>query len=205
MIDYTWVSMGAMLRDWYDVKYANKEHQMLCDMADYFYGATISRDPEKESVNLLPEYKALYDQYGAEYFDKVLDDMSAIDSQVTDDRKARELAEDYYDRTGGANFKEDYYRKPAPTVMIDFDPNKTTAKAYKAFKESGLYLFHRGNGDGDPESAYYLSPDKNCQEFWHIGDSYADVTYYFENDWENDSFRKHYGNAANYRKKFGID
>ena len=53
MIDYTLVSMGAMLRDYITVKYLNKEHQMLCDMADYFYNATISRDPEKESANML--------------------------------------------------------------------------------------------------------------------------------------------------------
>ena len=109
MIDYTLVSMGAILRDYIEVQYKNKEHQMLCDIADYFYNATISRNPEKEYVNLLPEYQDLYIKYGADFFDKVLDDMYAIDSQVTNSNKARELEADYYDRVGDANFRDAYY------------------------------------------------------------------------------------------------
>lgn len=103
MIDYTWVSMGTMLRDFIDVRYANKEHQMLCDIADSIYGAGIRPEEFKD------EYKALYDKYGKAYFDKVLDDLRAIDSQVTNSRKALELEEDYYDRIGGGDFREDYY------------------------------------------------------------------------------------------------
>ena len=200
MIDYTWVSMGAILRDYINVMYKNKEHQMLCDIADSLYGPNI--DPQ----NFKPEYKELYDQYGEAYFDKVIDDMAAIDSQVTDDRKARELEEDYYDRVGDATYHEDY--DPGEGSMeislVDVQPYQMTSKAYKLFKESGLNLFHRGNGDGDPNSAYYLSPDDNCDECWQVGKYFCQVTDYFEKEWENDSFRKHYGDAFEYRKRFGI-
>ena len=198
MIDYTWVSMGAMLRDFIEVRYANKEHQMLCDIADSLYNVGVDIDSFKD------EYKKLYEKYGDAYFDKVIADMEAIDSQVTSTSKARELEEDYYDRVGNADFREDYYDKAPEIKLISFDPERTSEKAYRLFKESGLYLFRQGDSDGDPDSAYYLSPDKNCDECWRVGDCYADVTYYFENKWENDSFRKHYGTAAEYRKRFGL-
>ena len=132
--------------------------------------------------------------------------MYAIDTQLTDDRKARELEADYYDRIGGADFREEYYQDEdsMDISLVDVQPYQMTSNAYKSFKESGLNLFHRGNGDGDPNSAYYLSPDDNCDECWEVGKYFADVTKYFENEWENDSFRKHYGNAFEYRKRFGI-
>ena len=103
MIDYTWVSMGTMLRDFIEVRYANKEHQMLCDIADTLYNVGADLESFKD------EYKKLYDKYGDAYFDKVIADMEAIDSQVTSMSKARELEEDYYDRVGNADFREDYY------------------------------------------------------------------------------------------------
>ena len=196
MIDYTWVSMGAILRDYITVMYKNKEHQMLCDIADSLYGPNI--DPS----DFRPEYKELY---GAEYFDKVLDDMAAIDSQVTDSRKERELEADYMDRVGNPTFRDDYDfgEGSTETTLVEVKPYQTTAKAYKLFKESGLNLFHTGFGDGDPNSAYYLSPDDNCDECWHIGRWFSDFTKYFEEEWENDSFYKKYGNVANYKNRFG--
>ena len=198
MIDYTWVSMGAILRDYINVMYKNKEHQMLCDIADSIYGPNI--DPK----DFKPEYKELYDQYGEAYFDKVINDMAAIDSQVTDARKEKELEEDYYDRVGDANYHDDYEEEGSTEIsLVEVEPWETTSKAYKLFKESGLNLFHRGNGDGDPNSAYYLSPDDNCDECWHIGKFFCDFTSYFENEWENDSFYKKYGNVANYKNRFG--
>ena len=111
MIDYTWVSMGAILRDYIRVMYKNKEHQMLCDIADSIYGPNI--DPK----DFKPEYKELYDQYGEAYFDKVIDDMAAIDSQVTDDRKARELQADYYDRIGRLTTMKIMKQRVAPRFL----------------------------------------------------------------------------------------
>ncbi len=100
-IPYQLVSMAAILRDYIDPEYANQEHRYLTGIADYLYNATISRNPDKESENLLPEYKAVYDKYGRDYFEKVLDDMYAIDGQLTGKGKERELFEDYMDRLQG--------------------------------------------------------------------------------------------------------
>lgn len=100
-IPYQLVSMAAILRDYIDPEYANQEHRYLTGIADYLYNATISRNPGKESENLLPEYKAVYDKYGRDYFEKVLDDMYAIDGQLTGEGKERELFEDYMDRLQG--------------------------------------------------------------------------------------------------------
>ena len=100
MIPYQLVSMAAILRDWLseeDLKYKNKEHEYLTGIADYFYN--VGEDPER----LLPEYKKLYDEYGPDYFAKVIRDMEALDGQLTNDNKAQELVEDYFDRLDNVN------------------------------------------------------------------------------------------------------
>ena len=124
MIDYTWVSMPAILRDWTDkLKYKNKEHQQLVDIADSLYNVGINPKEFKA------DYKSLYDKYGKEYFDKVLDDMRALDSQLTDFDKAHELAADYYDRVGDANYSEDWYGESYKAERYDpyFDADIDTS------------------------------------------------------------------------------
>ena len=96
-IPYQLVSMAAILRDYTDPKYISDEHYKLTSIADYFYNACFG-DYDNDAKNLLPEYKAVYDEYGAEFFEKVLDDMYALDSQVTGARKEQELLDDYNDR-----------------------------------------------------------------------------------------------------------
>lgn len=96
-IPYTLVSMAAILRDYVDMSdaYKNTEHKRLVDIADSLYNVGMDSD------EFLPAYKELYSQYGKPYFDQVLDDMYALDSQLTSDAKVQELIEDYEDRLSG--------------------------------------------------------------------------------------------------------
>ena len=78
-IPYDLVSSFVILRDHInldDDNYINSEHRDLVDIADTLYNADVSID------DIMPEYKDLYIKYGKQYFDKVLDDIYAIDTQV---------------------------------------------------------------------------------------------------------------------------
>jgi len=77
-IPYDLVSELVILRDYADVSrsYLTDEHEKLVDIADTLYNAGIPAD------KLLPEFKDVYDRYGKDYFDLVLDDVRAIDSQI---------------------------------------------------------------------------------------------------------------------------
>ena len=93
-IPYDLVSMLLILRDWADVEdgYINSEHKALVDIADALYNVG------RNMVNQLsPEFKAVYDKYGKDYFNQVLDDASAIDSQVSRNNVG-DLIADYNDR-----------------------------------------------------------------------------------------------------------
>lgn len=75
--NYQTVSTRAMLRDWVsDLRYIDDKHKMLVDIADTLYNVCIPADMLK------PEYKALYDEYGEDYFADVVEDMCAIDTQL---------------------------------------------------------------------------------------------------------------------------
>lgn len=79
-IPYDLVSPLVILRDWAEVgsdDYINSEHEQLVGIADFLYNADLPAD------NLKPEAKAVYDKYGKSYFNKVLKDISAIDSQIS--------------------------------------------------------------------------------------------------------------------------
>lgn len=92
---YQLVSMATILRDYLapeDQDYRDDEHEKLSDIADSLYAAVVTPD------QFTDEYKSLYEKYGTEYWDKVLEDMSAIDSQLTSDIKVEELYADYEDR-----------------------------------------------------------------------------------------------------------
>ena len=90
---YQIVSMAAILRDYVEPQYVGKFHKQLVDVADSLYnvGRSIAND-------FLSEYKEVYDRMGTEYWDKVLDDMYAIDGQLTTQAKVDELLADYEDR-----------------------------------------------------------------------------------------------------------
>lgn len=91
MADYTAVSMGAILRDYTEPKYLNEKHEKMCDIADTLY------NNGQCMVELFkPEYKELYNEYGREFWAKVLQDMEGIDSQATENN-IKYLIEDYND------------------------------------------------------------------------------------------------------------
>lgn len=91
-INYMLVSEGAILRDYITPEYINEEHKSLVDIADFFYNANLGAE------YLKPEAKELYNRYGKEFWEIVLKDMSAIDSQMTGDREKADLILDYNDQ-----------------------------------------------------------------------------------------------------------
>ena len=90
-IPYTIVSEGAILRDYISPEYLNEDHKTLVDIADFLYNANLTPD------YLTAEAKAIYDSYGKEYWEKVLKDMEAIDSQLLNDTHRNNLILDYTD------------------------------------------------------------------------------------------------------------
>lgn len=150
-IPYTLVSMAAILRDYADMSewYKNDLHEKLTDIADSLYNVGIAPDEFK------PEYKELYDQYGKAYFDKVLDDMYALDGQLTSDDKVQELFDDYADRLDGVK---------ASTKVTATEDNSYNQHLVQVSKEDKQYVLNNLNnshktvgmgGAGDP--GYYVS------------------------------------------------
>lgn len=91
-LPYQAVSVATMLRDFTEVDYINGEHKRLCDIADSLYNLPIPVDKWEDNPEF--NYKALYYEYGEEYWQKVLQDMSAIDSQL-DPYNRYDLEDDY--------------------------------------------------------------------------------------------------------------
>lgn len=89
------ISEGAILRDHVDIAYTYscKLHEMITDIADSLYNVGLSMKDR-----FLPEYKAIYNFFGDAFFAGVLDDMSALDEQITDPYKVNELLGSYLDR-----------------------------------------------------------------------------------------------------------
>lgn len=94
---YQVVSMAVIVRDLTAPQYINQEHKDLVDIADMFYNANLGPEFLKE------EYKPLYEKYGKEFWNTVIEDASAIDSQLTGSgTHEQELILDYNDYISGA-------------------------------------------------------------------------------------------------------
>lgn len=91
-IPYQAVSIGAILRDYEKPEYANDEHRHLTDLADTIYNTCMT--PTSNPEFFYPQFKRLYDQYSKEFWDLVLRDMRAIDSQISD-HNIDDLREEY--------------------------------------------------------------------------------------------------------------
>ena len=86
-IPFDMVSAYVILRDYCDLSddnYINNEHKMLVDLADSIYALDLS---EEELLSLLAKKNKqetidIYNKYGSEYFDTVLRDIDALDSQI---------------------------------------------------------------------------------------------------------------------------
>lgn len=91
-MNYQAISFATVLRDYTDVKYMNEEHRQLVDLADSIFNTGMT--PESNPEWYLPEYRELYNRYDKKFWDKVLQDVRAIDSQV--DRYNVDDLEDSY-------------------------------------------------------------------------------------------------------------
>ena len=154
-IPYTLVSMAAILRDYYDPNYLNDEHYKLTSIADYLYNSADGAFSDHPEDNLLPEFKVLFDKYGADYFQKVLDDMYALDGQLTSDDKVQELFDDYVDRLDGVK---------ASTKVTATKDNSYNQHLVQVSKEDKQYVLnylnksHKTVGMGGAgDSGYYVS------------------------------------------------
>lgn len=90
-IPYDMVSTLVILRDHANVgsdAYINQEHEDLVDIADTLYNAGLRVE------DMLPKYQDLYNAYGKDYFDKVLKDCKALDSQINHNN-VNDLIDDY--------------------------------------------------------------------------------------------------------------
>lgn len=90
------VSMAVVLRDWRDVEYLGEEHRKLVDIADSLFNIGMS-----VAKAMRPEYKKLFEKYGRDYWEAVLKDARAIDSQI-EFYNCDDLMLDYNDYLSGA-------------------------------------------------------------------------------------------------------
>lgn len=94
-IPYDLVSVLVILRDWVELEdddYISPEHKRLVSLADSLYNNGY------EIIDYLkPDYKALFDEYGEEYFDDVIEDASAIDTQINRSN-VKDLIAEYNDK-----------------------------------------------------------------------------------------------------------
>ena len=80
-IPYDLVSELVILRDYVDTSeaYLNEEHKLLVDLADGLYNNGWIDEIVSKMKSTYPE---IFDKYGDDYFELILDDCSAIDSQI---------------------------------------------------------------------------------------------------------------------------
>ncbi len=155
-IPYQLVSMITILRDYLPYEYQeyrDDEHEKLSDIADSLYADIATPDQFKG------EYQTLYKKYGPDYFAKVLEDMSAIDSQLTTDEKVDELYADYEDRlkssmsinsTSKVHVTEDNSYANHLIKISYKDAKYALANLNKSHKTLGIY--------GEPgDAGYYVS------------------------------------------------
>lgn len=97
-IPYDLVSSFVILRDYanLDDDYINEEHRMLVDVADSIYNADISVS------DMSKKYQDIYKKYGKSYFDKVLRDIRALDTQATSDN-INDLIDEVNDKLSNFN------------------------------------------------------------------------------------------------------
>ena len=155
-IPYQLVSMAAIIRDFDDPEYLNDEHYKLTSIADYLYNSADGAFSDHPEDNLLPEFKVVFDNYGADYFKQVTDDMYAIDGQITSAAKEDELLADYMDRlhngvtastrvsaTDDGSYAHNLVRisgKDAKYTLANLNKSKKTLGLYGVPGDKGYYL-----------------------------------------------------------------
>lgn len=229
MIDYTWVSEAAILRDWIELNiYVNNEHKLLTDIADSLYNVGSSMVDRFTN-----EYKTLYNKYGKEYFDRVLDDMSALDSQVISDSKAQELIDDYLQRVSELDpdnvglydsfydnddnyytgeiesYKKEAYKKESVTNDLDIDmwygdefvPKKYGADAY--FNDLESYYWGWIYDDSGKKIGDYTTTDSTAvSKNFQIAWNESYVRESFDDDWTVSTTSQFYDGERHTLRKY---
>lgn len=100
-IPYDLVSMRGILRDYAfqmsdgsELPYLNNTHKLLVDIADSVYNLGSRMFEKFEGIE---KYQEVLEKYSDDFWKDVLDDMSAIDTQLSRNN-AVDLAKDYYDK-----------------------------------------------------------------------------------------------------------
>ena len=119
-IPYDLVSMLVIIRDFRDTDnaYVSDEHKKLVDIADAIYnnGSGI--------INYMDDsYKALYNKYGKKYFDLVLKDAEALDSQVSPSN-INDLLDDYSERANSFLGESTNHKKSRKAIKEDTFDNE---------------------------------------------------------------------------------
>ena len=130
-IPYDLVSELVILRDYADTSeaYLNEEHKLLVDLADGLYNNGWIDEIVSKMKSTYPE---IFDKYGDDYFELILDDCSAIDSQIRPNN-----VQDLID---------EYTAKADEFVGIDVDVESATdvcsSKMYELSPKDGRKSFY---------------------------------------------------------------
>lgn len=135
-IPYDLVSMLVIIRDFRDTDsaYVSDEHKKLVDIADAIY------NNGSEIINYMDDsYKALYNKYGKKYFDSVLKDAEALDSQVSPSN-INDLLDDYSERANSFLGESTNHKKSRKAIKEDKFDNEDWGYGFDS------------NGNAIPES-----------------------------------------------------
>ena len=179
-IPYDLVSMLVILRDWASVEdgdYINDEHKKLVDIADTLYNVGISVDEMK------PEFQKVYKKYGEEFFDKVLDDVSALDTQVTSSN-VNDLIADYNDREAAFTGVNASCGKKVVKASTDKDYSDLTGMKFNKARD----ILTK---DGFSEHEYGDTKEGNGYAVYRKGNKEVELTY----EWVGPMNRAHAGNV----------
>ena len=119
-IPYDLVSMLVVIRDFRDTDnaYVSDEHKKLVDIADAIY------NNGSGMINYMDDdYKALYNKYGKKYFDLVIDDAEALDSQVSPSN-INDLLDDYSERANSFLGESTNHKKNRKAIKEDTFDNE---------------------------------------------------------------------------------
>lgn len=169
-IPYDLVSMLVVIRDFRDTDsaYVSDEHKKLVDIADAIYnnGSGI--------INYMDDdYKALYNKYGKKYFDLVLKDAEALDSQVSPSN-INDLLDDYSERANSFLGESTNHEKSRKAIKEDIFDDEDWGYGFDS------------NGDAIPESTveelyriaeYEILPQSELADY----DEYVSIN---EDSWE---------------------
>ena len=129
-IPYDLVSELVILRDYVDTSeaYLNEEHKLLVDLADGLYNNGWIDEIVSKMKSTYPE---IFDKYGDDYFELILEDCSAIDSQIRPNN-VQDLIDEYLAKA------EEF----SGSVDIESATDVCSAKMYELSPSDGRKSFY---------------------------------------------------------------